>query len=180
MWNGIWTQRQESETSLWWAHRRTGSSVAMRCTTELFSTCGRKTFLAHTRGWLWQTRCSAKAEHSPAHRPFSAHSCYWLPVITSTLFPQAGTKNNSLLQCEEHCPSALIMGQHTSIWLLRLYHSRNLFTVEHSLVGTAVSGQLVSPPSFLAPLIDTNRRLEAEHMCQLHQCNHVRLHYCSL
>lgn len=99
--------------------------------------CKAQSFTPHmhrnlpTHTWLIVTNCSVTT-HSPTNMQLR-HSCYWLPVITSTLFPQAGTKNNSLLHCGEHCPSALIMGQRTSIWLLQLYHSRNLFTVEHFL-----------------------------------------------
>lgn len=125
MWNGIWTQRQESETSPMMSTCTRNSS--MRCVAPQRPTL-------HMHGEIsshsHHAHCDSVAE--PAHSHFRAHSCYWLPAITSTLFPQAGTKNNSLLQCEEHCPSASIMGQHTSIWLLRVYHSTHLFTIQQS------------------------------------------------
>lgn len=56
-----------------------------------------RNFPSHTLQIVTETEQCSKA--FPRTQAGWAHSCYWLPVITSTLFPQAGTKNNSLLQC---------------------------------------------------------------------------------
>lgn len=88
-------------------------------------------------------------------------------VLTHTRFPQAGTKNNSPPQYGEFCPSASIMGQSMSICLM--YHSRNVFTVDYCLLSTAE-----------VPFLDINMKLETERAFQLHQYNHIRLHYARL
>lgn len=113
MWNGIWTQRQESETS---AVTSVYKFIHVTCCAALSSRRDAE-ILLHTDASLY-------AAGAQSHK--------------LTPFPQAGTKNNSPSQCGGHWPSAFKWSRITSI---RLSNQKCIYN--WALSAQAIAKQLV-------------------------------------